>query len=95
MIDPGLVALLAADPSAKGRGANLTRREWDVLALVAEGRTDRGIAVHLGVGIKTVETHIGSVFRKLGLGAGAHTNRRVSSVLWFLAETGTAPRPHP
>lgn len=88
ILDAQLVALLAGDQPDKGRGASLTPREWVVLGLVAEGRTDRGIAVQLGVGIKTVETHVGAVFRKLGLGGGEHSNRRVRSVLWYLAETG-------
>ncbi len=91
VLDAQLISLLAGDQLAKGRGASLTPREWVVLGLVAEGRTDRGIAVHLGVGIKTVETHVGAVFRKLGLGGGEHSNRRVRSVLWYLAETGGGP----
>lgn len=88
IVDAQLVALLTSHQPSKGRGASLTPREWVVLGLIAEGRTDRGIAQHLCVGTKTVETHIGAVFRKLGLSGGEHSNRRVRSVLWYLAETG-------
>ncbi len=88
IIDAQLVELLTSNQPTKGRGASLTPREWVVLCLIAEGRTDRGIAQHLSVGTKTVETHVGAVFRKLGLSGGEHSNRRVRSVLWYLAETG-------
>jgi hypothetical protein len=64
--------------------AELTRRELEVLALLAEGRTDRGIAQQLYVTPKTVEAHVRSIFRKLGLPAETTENRRVHAVLTFL-----------
>src|SRR5262249_47336482 len=62
----------------------LTPRELEVLALIAEGRTDRGIAKELYVTPKTVEAHIRSIFRKLDLPSDATENKRVHAVLTFL-----------
>ena len=65
--------------------AELTTRELEVLTLIAEGRTDRGIAQALYVTPKTVEAHVRSIFRKLDLPADATMeNRRVHAVLTFL-----------
>jgi DNA-binding CsgD family transcriptional regulator len=66
----------------------LTRRELEVLALIAEGRTDRGIAKELYVTPKTVEAHVRSIFRKLELPSNATENRRVHAVLTFLSARG-------
>jgi DNA-binding CsgD family transcriptional regulator len=63
----------------------LTTRELEVLALLAEGRTDRGIAQALYVTPKTVEAHVRSIFRKLDLPRDSVIeNRRVHAVLTFL-----------
>lgn len=62
----------------------LTARELEVLALIAEGRTDRGIAKELYVTPKTVEAHVRSIFRKLELPTDSTQNRRVHAVLTFL-----------
>src|SRR3954453_9470625 len=70
--------LHAADPVAA-----LTPRERDVLALIAEGRADRGIREALFVSQKTVEAHIRSIFRKLDLPAASTENRRVHAVLAY------------
>ncbi|HEY3185266.1 MAG TPA: LuxR C-terminal-related transcriptional regulator [Gaiellaceae bacterium] len=64
--------------------AELTAREREVLALLAEGRTDRGIAQALFVTPKTVEAHVRSIFRKLDLPADSTENRRVHAVLRYL-----------
>jgi DNA-binding NarL/FixJ family response regulator len=65
--------------------AELTTRELEVLALLAEGRTDRGIAQALYVTPKTVEAHVRNIFRKLDLPADSTVeNRRVHAVLTFL-----------
>jgi DNA-binding CsgD family transcriptional regulator len=72
-------------PTEQDSLAELTTRELEVLALLAEGRTDRGIAQALYVTPKTVEAHIRSIFRKLDLPADAAIeNRRVHAVLMFL-----------
>jgi DNA-binding NarL/FixJ family response regulator len=60
----------------------LTPREIEVLALIAEGRTDRGTAKELYVTPKTVEAHVRSIFRKLQL--PTDQNRRVHAVLTFM-----------
>jgi DNA-binding NarL/FixJ family response regulator len=62
----------------------LSPREIEVLALIAEGRTDRGIAQELFVTRKTVEAHIRSIFRKLELPSESTDNRRVHAALRFL-----------
>ena len=54
-----------------------------MLALLAEGRTDRGIAQELYVTPKTVEAHVRSILRKLDLPVAATENRRVHAVLKF------------
>jgi DNA-binding CsgD family transcriptional regulator len=62
----------------------LTTREIEVLALLAEGKTDRGIAQELYVTPKTVEAHVRSIFRKLELPSDSTQNRRVNAVLTFI-----------
>lgn len=84
VVDPSLVAQLLdrrrrADPLDE-----LTAREREVLGLMAEGLTDRGIAQRLFVTPKTVETHIRHIFAKLGLPESALDNRRVRAVLAYL-----------
>jgi DNA-binding NarL/FixJ family response regulator len=64
----------------------LTAREREVLALLAEGLTDRGISESLWLTPKTVETHIRHILAKLNLPTGAYHNRRVLAVLTYLAE---------
>jgi len=55
-----------------------------VLALVAEGRTNRGIARRLWLTERTVETHVASILGKLGIGPDDENHRRVLAVLAFL-----------
>jgi DNA-binding NarL/FixJ family response regulator len=62
----------------------LSAREREVLALMAEGRSNRAIGEQLTVELKTVETHVSRVFTKLGLHEDRHENRRVLAVLAFL-----------
>jgi DNA-binding NarL/FixJ family response regulator len=62
----------------------LTAREREVLALIAAGRTDRGIAQELYVTQKTVEAHVRSIFRKLDLPADPTQNKRVHAALRYL-----------
>ena len=64
--------------------ADLTPREREVLALMAEGRTNAGIAQRLWLTEKTVETHVRAILRKLGLAAGVEDHRRVLAVLTYL-----------
>ena len=92
VVEPTLVSELLAAPAARDPLAALTPRERDVLALVAQGRTDRGIAQQLYVTRKTVEAHVRSILRKLDLPTEATENRRVHAVLAFLRHTGTRDR---
>jgi len=62
----------------------LTLREREVLELMAEGRSNHGIAERLVVTEAAVEKHIRSIFQKLGLGPTAERHRRVLAVLAFL-----------
>jgi DNA-binding NarL/FixJ family response regulator len=90
VVEPSLVDELLNVRAARDPLAELTPREREVLALVAEGRTDRGIAEQLFVTRKTVEAHVRSIFRKLELPADARENRRVHAVLAFLQAGGGA-----
>jgi DNA-binding NarL/FixJ family response regulator len=84
VVDPGLVGELLDAPRRGDPLAELTPREREVLGLVAEGRTDRGIAEALWLSPKTVETHVRTIFRKLDLPSAPTENRRVHAVLAFL-----------
>jgi DNA-binding NarL/FixJ family response regulator len=68
----------------------LTAREREVLALMAEGRTNVGIARRLWLTERTVETHVGSILTKLGLATSAEDHRRVLAVLLYLGVTTPA-----
>ena len=84
VIDPAVAEGLVSRASALARIEELTEREREVLALVAEGLTNRAIAERLVVTQKTVETHIGQIFLKLGLRDVAGEDRRVAAVLAYL-----------
>ncbi|PVZ93987.1 DNA-binding response regulator [Amnibacterium flavum] len=81
-LDPLVVSEMIArrhDPIA-----NLTPREADVLALMAEGRTNQAIASALVIGTGAVEKNVTSIFQKLGLEDSGSEHRRVLAVLAFL-----------
>jgi DNA-binding NarL/FixJ family response regulator len=84
VVEPSLVQELLSAPKRDDPLAPLTAREREILALMAEGRTDRGIREALWLSQKTVETHVRSIFRKLDLPATPSDNRRVHAVLTFL-----------
>ena len=84
VVEPSLVEELVGAPKREDPLAALTDREREVLALMAEGRTDRGIREALWLSQKTVEAHVRSIFRKLDLPAAPSENRRVHAVLTFL-----------
>lgn len=67
----------------------LTPRERDVIAQMAEGRTNAGIAEKLFVGIGAVEKHVTSIFQKLGLEDSGSEHRRVLAVLTYLQRAGS------
>jgi len=86
-LDPEVVTRLLAGRGAGDPLAALTAREREVLAAMAEGRTNVGIARRLWLTERTVETHIGSIMAKLGLAADEESHRRVQAVLLFLDRT--------
>lgn len=82
-LDPEVVGRLIGRPNTP---AALTPREREVLALMAEGLTNVGIARRLWLNERTVETHVGSIMGKLGLTANVEEHRRVLAVLAHLGE---------
>jgi DNA-binding NarL/FixJ family response regulator len=84
VIDPSLVAHLVARQRARNPLDDLTDRERDVLAVMAEGRSNQAICERLYLSPKTVEAYVRGVFTKLGLQQAADDNRRVLAVLAFL-----------
>jgi DNA-binding NarL/FixJ family response regulator len=87
-LDPQVVARLIAEPKRRTALDELTPREREVLSLMAEGRTNGGIARRLWLTEKTVETHVRTILMKLGLPAGEDDNRRVLAVLAYLQVQG-------
>ena len=92
-VDRAVVEELLADRRRAEPLAELSPREREILALMAEGRSNQGICQTLWLSPKTVETHIRSAFAKLGIREAREDNRRVLAVLTYLrgSESG-APR---
>jgi DNA-binding NarL/FixJ family response regulator len=83
VLDPEVVAQLLARRRSTAIDA-LSPREREVLALMAEGRSNQAIAETLVVTPGAVEKHVSSIFGKLELPAGVEDNRRVLAVLAYL-----------
>ncbi|ANS70464.1 two component LuxR family transcriptional regulator [Streptomyces lincolnensis] len=83
-LDPEVVTQLAAAGGRREGLDSLTVRERDVIALMAQGRSNAAIAETLVVSHGTVEKHVASIFTKLGLPASDDANRRVLAVLRYL-----------
>ena len=83
-LDPEVVSQLVNASRHSDGLATLTPRERDVLALMAEGRSNAGIAAALVVSAGVVEKHVASIFGKLGLPPSEADNRRVLAVLRYL-----------
>ncbi|MCI3245659.1 response regulator transcription factor [Streptomyces spinosisporus] len=83
-LDPEVVTQLAGAARRTEDLDTLTARERQVLALMAEGRSNAAIAQALVVSAGTVEKHVAAVFGKLGVPASEDANRRVLAVLRYL-----------
>lgn len=87
VVDPAIVSRLLAGARARGPLDDLTDREREVLAAMAEGRSNRGIAETMYLSEKTVETHVSRIFSKLGLvELPPSDNRRVLAVIAYLRD---------
>jgi len=83
-LDPDVVALLVGRKRRNSPLDSLTKREREVLSLMAEGRSNAGIAEQIVVTVAGVERHITSIFDKLGLQQSPERHRRVVAVLKYL-----------
>lgn len=86
VIDQELVSRLLSRRRERDPLAELTDREREVLALMAQGLTNAALSEELFVSVKTVEGYIRNVFTKLGLPPGEREHRRVLAVLQFLRQ---------
>lgn len=83
VVDPEVVGALV-DPQERGPVASMSAREREILGLMAEGRSNTGIGELLVLSQRTVESHVGAIFRKLGLTETPDDHRRVLAVLAYL-----------
>jgi DNA-binding NarL/FixJ family response regulator len=84
IIDPTIVSRLVRRRGRTDPLGDLTEREREVLALVAEGLANRAIAARLFITDRTVEAHVKQIFMKLGLEVDVDSHRRVLAVLAYL-----------
>jgi DNA-binding NarL/FixJ family response regulator len=84
VLDPTIVARLVGRPREESVLGELTPRELEVLALMAEGHSNDGICRRLFLSPKTVETHVRHILLKLGIGDTPDYHRRVLAVLAYL-----------
>ncbi len=84
VIDPAVVAGLLARPRRASPINDLSQREREVLSLMAEGRSNAGIAERMFLTERTVEGYVGTIFGKLGLEPALDQHRRVLAVLVYL-----------
>ena len=83
-LDPDVVARLIGRPRRNSPLDQLTKRERQVLSLIAEGRSNAGVADELVITIAAVERHVTSIFDKLDLRQSPEQHRRVIAVLTYL-----------
>jgi len=87
-LDPEVVQRMVGRRRATSPLDELTPREREVMALMAEGRSNSGIAAELVVSVPAVERHVTSIFDKLGLRQTPEDHRRVLAVLRYLRQPG-------
>jgi DNA-binding NarL/FixJ family response regulator len=83
-LDPEVVSRLLASHREEGPLRALSPREREVLQLVAEGRSNKGIGDRLAVSERAVQKHVTAIFAKFGLAAGEDDNRRILAVLAYV-----------
>jgi DNA-binding NarL/FixJ family response regulator len=83
-IDPVIVSTLLSKHRSDDPMVVLTPREREVLVLMAEGRSNQGIADKLVITLRAVEKYVSSIFRKLSLPSASSDSRRVLAVLLYL-----------
>jgi len=84
VLDPEVVSYLLGRRRREDPFAVLTPREREVLALMAEGRSNRAIAAQLVVTERAIEKHVGNIFEKLGIATAPDDHRRVLAVLAYV-----------
>jgi len=84
-LDPQVVSGLLTDPAEDGPLRSLSPRECEVLALVAEGRSNKAISERLVITHAAVQKHVSTIFNKLNLPAGEDDDRRILAVLAYLS----------
>jgi DNA-binding NarL/FixJ family response regulator len=90
VIDAEVVGRLVGPGGGRGQVGSLTSREREVLCLMAEGKSNQGIADELVVTVSAIERHVTSIFVKLGLPRDAQEHRRVLAVLRYLRSDRSA-----
>jgi len=85
-LDPQVVQTMVDRPRVESPLDELTPREREVLALMAQGRSNQAIADHLVVTVAAIERHVTSIFSKLELHQSPEDHRRVLAVLTYLDE---------
>jgi len=85
VLDPVLVA--SAIPNRRTALANLTNRQYEVLQKVALGLSNRSIAEHFGIAVRSVHNHLTGIYAALGIAQNGEENQRVTAVLRFIAES--------
>ncbi len=83
-IDPVIISTLLGKRRSDDSVAELTPREREILSLMAEGRSNQGIADGLVITLRAVERHVSTIFGKLGLPSTGTESRRVLAVLLYL-----------
>ena len=84
VMDPEVIARLMGRRRAQSPLDELSEREREILSLMAQGRSNQAISEQLHLSERTVESHVGSIFSKLGLEPTADDHRRVMAVLLYL-----------
>jgi len=84
VVDPEVVARLIGRRRTQSPIEQLSEREREILELMAQGRSNQAISARLHLSERTVESHVGTIFAKLGLEPTADDHRRVMAVLLYL-----------